>query len=641
MSPAVIKRDDLDELRQRNESARLQLETLQIESELTAAQAIAELPKLALREGWGDLVDPREFLYDTPGFGGYQMGGGSAVPMTTLSDREDGRNRPFFETEQELAIIRGTGRVLTTLFPAGICIVENLRNYTVAGGFEAKAQAADSADPPAGLVQALQRVIDTFANENNWGKRQGEAHDRSRAEGEVFLLLEPKEWRTRLRILEPDQVRDPQSFGRDLETWLGIDGEFPSSWSFGVHTRQNDCALPLGYHVTWNSTGTDFDYVPASRMEHIKRNVPDNVKRGVSDFYPVTGWLNRAEKLLRNTADGSSVQAAIAFIRQHATGTTGSQASGLRSANAYDTRTQNLPGGGSRTRYIQRYEPGTILDINAGLEYKAGPMGSERAPNFINVVQAGLRYIGTRWCMPEYMISGDASNANYSSTLVAESPFVKAREADQREFKTPYASVLWKVVRIAWEGGYFDRFNVSYQQIEQLIDLTLTPPTVATRDPLARAQTAEIEISSGTLSKRTAATEAGRDYDAELENMAKEPKAEPPAGMPNMPIPGMPALESLIERLIDKDKKDKPCDTVQESLKSLLSRIEALLECGGKGGKPGPCPSRIKQRPKIGRKKGQRTAPPARMKEGEEEPTPESADDRLRRAAGILWEGYP
>ena len=31
--------------------------------------------------------------------------------------------------------------------------------------------------------------------------------------------------------------------------------------------------------------------------------------------------------------------------------------------------------------------------------------------------------------MPEYMVSGDASNANYASTLVAESPFVKARQA--------------------------------------------------------------------------------------------------------------------------------------------------------------------------------------------------------------------
>ena len=42
-----------------------------------------------------------------------------------------------------------------------------------------------------------------------------------------------------------------------------------------------------------------------------------------------------------------------------------------------------------------------------------GPMGHVNSPRFIEVVQSSLRYVGSRWAMPEYMISSDASNNNF------------------------------------------------------------------------------------------------------------------------------------------------------------------------------------------------------------------------------------
>ena len=547
----------IDSLRERHESARLQLETMQLESQLSEAMRLAELPKLALQEGWGDMLDPREYLYDdSPGWQAFG-GGRAAYSMTRPDDREDGKMRPVFETETDLAIIRATGRLLSSSTPVGINILENLNTYTISSGFTSKAQAAEGQKPPEQLVAFVQRVIAKFEDDNDGVALQGEIHDRSREDGEAILQLKPNGWRTRAVFTEPDWLRDPQTFGRDLEDWLGID--FASSWSFGVHTPKGDCSDVRGYHFAYNGSGSDYDYVTANRVEHFKRNVPMGVKRGVSDYYAVMSWMGHAEKVLRNTAAGTAVQAAIAFIRQHAAGTTSGQISGLRATQAYDTRTQSLPTGGSRTRYQQKFEPGSILDINAGLEYKPGPMGSERAPAFINVIQALLRYSGSRWCMPEYMISADSSNANYSSTLVAESPFVKAREKDQRKYQPGFASMLWKAVRIAWEAGYFDQFHLSYEQIEQLVDIVVTPPAVATRNKTEQAQTAAIEVGLGTLSKRTAATEAGRDFDAELENIKKD--GDKPEAPQEVPSGAQPAIES------------------------------ELLECGGKGGTPGPCPT--------------------------------------------------
>ena len=519
-----IDRLSLDELQSRHERARLQLETLQLESQLAA---IAPEANRVVLEAWGDLIDPREHLYDTPNWGTRQ-----GVPYTLLDDRADGRYRPIFETEQDLAMIRGAGRLLAEYFSAGLNIQSTLANYTIGPGFDYSVQAADGFDAPGDLIGAVQRVLDAMMNMNQWpadGER--EAHERSREDGEALIQIVPYGWRSKLRFLEPDQLRDPQGFGRQLENWLGCEGEYASSWSFGVHTCKGVPGEPLGYHIVHDASGYDYEYVPAARMEHFKRNVPRNVKRGVSDFHPVTQWLNHAEKVLRNTATGAAVQAAIAFIRQHAMGTTSAQASGLAAGNAYSRTTQQTPLG-NRTRNAQRYDPGTILDISYGLEYKSGPMGSERAPQFINVIQAALRYGGIRWSMPEYMTSGDASNASYSSTLVAESPFVKAREADQRQYKQFFHSLVWKTVRVAYEAGYFDRFGATWEQLQARIKIVVTPPAVATRDPLARAQAAEIEIRSGTLSRETAMSEAGRDPLAEAEKMRLEGGTETAGGEP-------------------------------------------------------------------------------------------------------------
>ena len=54
----------------------------------------------------------------------------------------------------------------------------------------------------------------------------------------------------------------------------------------------------------------------------------------------------------------------------------------------------------------------------------------------VQIVQAGLRALGNRWDMPEYMISGDSSNANYASTLVSGAPFVTGIEWEQSNTHT-------------------------------------------------------------------------------------------------------------------------------------------------------------------------------------------------------------
>jgi hypothetical protein len=134
------------------------------------------------------------------------------------------------------------------------------------------------------------------------------------------------------------------------------------------------------------------------------------------------------------------------------------------------------------------------------------------------VGQAVLRSIGLRWTIPEYLISGDASNASYASTLVAESPFVKAREADQQYFRRHLQSLCWKVLRLAWRQGAFDHLGVPFETLLDRLTIQIGVPAVASRDLQALARTHELQLRLGLLSRRTAAAQAGLDFDQEQRN---------------------------------------------------------------------------------------------------------------------------
>jgi hypothetical protein len=462
-----------------------------------------------LVEDFGDIVDRREYLTDDPTFGFPVLS-----PFSVLSDRQEGKLWPIYRCEQDLARIRGRAHNLITLTPTHTGVLDALANYVLGPGFTFTAVPLDEAARE--LASAAQATIDRFLDDNDFhGSLDREAHNRSREDGEAFLALEMRPGaRVGVRFLECEQITEPAD-PRPLEDWLGCGEEFPSCWKFGVHSPARETNQALGFHVVYDGSGRDWDYVPVSRLEHFKRNVTANAKRGVSDFFPVLGDLEREAKLRRNTAEGAALQAAIAWITETPPGTLLADAKAIAS-NDLVTDYQKPTKHGPKRQDVDLYPPGTVLRLSAGLQYKPGPMGAERNPNFILVGQYVLRGIAVRWNMPEYLISSDASNANYASSLVAESPFVKAREADQQFYRRHFGSLLWKVIRLAWEAGRFARLGVSWETLEALVDLKIDAPAVATRDALRLAQTHEAQVNLGILSRRTAAAQAGLDYDAEV-----------------------------------------------------------------------------------------------------------------------------
>jgi len=471
-----------------------------------------------ITEQWGDWVDPREWLTDDPTF---TTGGSPWQPISRIEDRQDGKYLPYYETEEDLARIRGQARNVDAIDAVSIGAVDVLGHYTIGNGFEYEVTGEN--EP---IREAVQRCTDDFIDLNDLCcGLDRELHNESRTDGEAMLWLRWLDKRLYAVSVEPDQLAEP-SDPREVEQWLGIGDEFVPSWTFGVLTDKRLPHIPLHYYVIHDSVGSDFDVIPAGEFHHIKRNSVRTAKRGVSDYFPVLADLRNGAKLKTNLAIGSSMQAAIAWVENYPPGTLQADVNAL-DARLRDTSVSRTNDSGVRTTTsVHRIQPGTIVRPSPGRVYGAAPLGSERSSQFIEVASFLMRTIGVRWTIPEYMISGDASNSNFASTLVAESPFVKAREADQGFETKSHEDLLWKAVGMHFEAGHFDDVAPDFDMIRKTITIRAKAPEVASRDPLVMAQRQQIEVGLGTLSRRTATTEAGRDYDEELENGAAA--AEPP-----------------------------------------------------------------------------------------------------------------
>lgn len=495
---------------------------------MVAGLSTLEPVEASLQEAWGEPVHwseyPQSEAWDRgeTGYVGQQY--------TTIDDRKDGRWRPYYETEDDLARQRMIARKMAIITSTRWASMEALRYYAFGTGPEIKAVAAkgqDRNDPAVSrLLSEVNDVIRRFIDDNEFtGSLDYEMHDRSREDGETLITLEACNNRILASFVEPDQLTEPRSPSQ-LYDWLeaqyGIDcGAFVPRWKFGVLCPVRRPEQVAGYHVVYDGIGRDWDFVPTWRAEHIKRNVGRAAPRGVSDFLPVWQDMQAESKLSRNVVQGAALQAAIAWVEEMPAGTTEAQAAGIgRTDVSYQKPTGQGAGGGTRTQRVTRYGPGSILRPSAGRSYKPGPMGSERNPGFVLAAQYIFRRMGIRWSMPEYMISGDASNANYASTLVAESPFVKAREADQQFYGRSIRSLVWKAVRLAKEIGLL-KTTLPFSVVRELVEITVNWPSVATRNPTELVARLKSEVEMGVTSLRTAATELDRDYDEEIAAGAK------------------------------------------------------------------------------------------------------------------------
>ncbi len=391
--------------------------------------------------------------------------------------------------------IRDKSRSLRRNDPIGRNIIDQFTNYTIGGEWRFSVEFKDAsidADEPSNRT-LLQDTLN-FWNEFVWraSDRIGDYWQEEHAErvwrdGEQFtrLIFNESGGVPLTTFVEPERIGPPNNQAEP---------------TYGIETSPNDVMDVQNYYVL-NENGTQKAKVPAEQMVHSKIGVDGNVKRGISILYPVFDYLRRFNGWMETELIARKVASSVVLVRKHKGSSPGQVTA---SADAQKTGTTNYPEGGMRR---QKLRPGTILDINDSIDLQLlEPKGHYADADVLG--RRILLMIASGVGMPEYILTSDASNANFASTMVAEGPFVQAIVAWRRYFLFQYRRTFVKILRSNSE--FVDR-------VDQLI-LNGDGGNLVVRDRLQDRQADKIGWEIGALSPQ----EVSRREGVEPEQMQRE-----------------------------------------------------------------------------------------------------------------------
>jgi len=299
---------------------------------------------------------------------------------------------------------------------------------------------------------------------------------------------------TLFRLLDPDQIRDPTGVFKD-----------------GIVTSEGDVRHVLGY--VWTPPRAQAGaWVPASVMLHSKVGVDLDVLRGRSILEILLQRDKQYEDWVRYRIALSMYRSAVVMIRK---------LTNVNSAavQAIRDRQESQRDDSSNDVRVRMPRPGTTITAgpNLGYEFMSPNLQAQDAQHDGRMLMLNM---ASATGLPEYMFTGDASNANYSSTLVSEGPAFREFKGWQDYF-TPRFERVWRwVFEDATEAGAFKQ-RLSRKDLDSM-EVKVQWPNIEVRDEVKHTQANSIKVEGGVMSKRTWATDEGLDYAAEKQQIDEE-----------------------------------------------------------------------------------------------------------------------
>ncbi len=366
--------------------------------------------------------------------------------------------------EAERVDLRSRARELVHKNPYARNILRLLEVYVAGPGLKAVMAPLHGPDDTE-LLRQSDRLWSDFLTANHRHFSFRETARRTWRDGECFLRLFPLlDWPPTVRYV------DPEAIGADLAR--------PDSQ--GLITDADDVETVWSYLRIDPASGDLAEEIPAEHMLHTKIGVDSNEKRGVTIFAPVLDALACFDRWLDTELQARKLQASIVLWRK-VQGSPGQISSYLDQV------------AGSDPQRRERFKPGSIVTTSAGTEFQF----LQPNTNFGDAVPLGrlmLLSIAAGVGLPEFMLTSDASNATYSSTMVAEGPAVKLFESEQQFFAQEFAR-LWR-----WVMREAIRQELLPADFFEHVALQWSFPQLVSRDRsqerLTDAKLAEVEILS-------------------------------------------------------------------------------------------------------------------------------------------------
>jgi capsid protein len=208
----------------------------------------------------------------------------------------------------------------------------------------------------------------------------------------------------------------------DPET-IGETPEHPGTQ--GILTKSDDVEERIAYLRIDSASGKLLERIPAADVLHTRINADSNQKRGLTWFAPVIETLGQFERWLETTLIARKLQASIVLWRKVTGGTDSSIVADVGERGPIYDNGIPIP--------REKIRAGTILTTSEGTDLQyLNPSTNLRDGVPLGRLMLLSAAAGTG--LPEYMLTSDASNANYASTLVAEGPAVKLFHSEQLFF---------------------------------------------------------------------------------------------------------------------------------------------------------------------------------------------------------------
>lgn len=437
-------------------------------------------------------------------------------------DRYKGANAPVFRSEADLRQIRAIGRFYTEFDEVGLGLRDNVVNYNAGEAITYVAEPLN--DQGQAVADALQPWIDGFITQNRWqGLREKEPMRVAFSDGEALLLLhvlEDLEYPD-IQIQDCGHLCDPRDMSSAQSDRMG----YPSlDWEFGVGTEPGRQDRPLGYFFDWYGQN-DYQLLPASRVVHVKLNVPEDVKRGVCDPFVAHTSLRRASMGLAETAKQAAIQATIAYIEKLAKDAPIEKVNAAIGTPGTVSEMVRFALGGSATVNTQSYMGGKVIRTN-DTDFAYGPVGTPAGSKLVEVFNAVLRRVAVRWQFSDWMVTGDPSNNNMASSVVAETPFHRSTRTRQGVWADYYEQLLKKAIELAIAVGRGPQGVPSDPKVLwKLVQLRAKMPDPKERDQLEETSIREIQHRNRVLSVKTWREQEGLDHETEEANFEEEDAA--------------------------------------------------------------------------------------------------------------------
>lgn len=303
-------------------------------------------------------------------------------------------------------------------------------------------------------------------------------------DGESFAQIVATDAGPRLRLIPPELI--DESLTRDL----GGGAFIVSGIEFNAEGQR------IAYHVFPSRPTDQFaSYAPPVRvsaedMLHVMKPLAAGQVRGISWLAPVILPANEFDQITDALAMGVKVAAMHAgfLIDQNGTG-----------GEPYETAGSIFETG---------LEPGTLKRLPAGIDVKfTTPQQASEVGAFLRF---NLQMLAAGLGLPEHLLSGDLTGANYSSLRAGLLPF------RQRVEQVQYSVFVPQLLRPVW------RAVATHAVLSGAIDSDLSDafrvdwimPALLQVDPQKAVQADVAEIAAGLASRRQKVAERGWDVEA-------------------------------------------------------------------------------------------------------------------------------